>query len=127
MATEEGYEFAPVVKSTLGAKLFMSMLPMLVDVFRNTETYPPPHAIAKSSLPSPSKSPMATETEAEPVGKFIGVAKLPVPMLPLMDVLRCTETVELAFATAKSGLPSPSKSPTATEKGCAPVVNSRLA
>ena len=48
-------------------------------------------------------------------------------MVPLLPVLRKTETVLLKFATAKSALPSPSRSPMATERGLAPVVKSTLA
>jgi hypothetical protein len=44
-------------------------------------------------------------------------------MIPLVDLFRITETLpEPWFATAKSGLPSPSKSPMATEIGTLPVV-----
>jgi hypothetical protein len=83
---------------------------------------------AKSGLPSPSKSPMANETGPVPVVKSTLVAKLLELMLPLLEVLRYTETVvEPEFATAKSGLPSPSKSPMATERGLDPVMKSTLA
>ena len=48
-------------------------------------------------------------------------------MLPLPEVLRKTETVFVPeFATARSGLPSPSRSPMATEKGFVPAVKSTL-
>ena len=113
-ATERG--FAPVRKSTSAAKLPGTMLP-LVAVLRYTETvYEPLFNTAKSGLPSPSKSPKATEIGNVPVAKSTLAAKLPKPILPLLDVLRYTETVyELEFATTKSALPSPSKSPMATE------------
>ena len=49
-------------------------------------------------------------------------------MVPLLPVLRKTEIVLLpSFVTAKSALPSPSRSPMATEKGVVPVVKSTLA
>jgi hypothetical protein len=54
-------------------------------------------------------------------------AKLPEVRLPLVDVLRKTETVLLPkLATARSDLPSPSKSPMATELGAEPVEKSIL-
>ena len=94
------------------------MLP-LVAVLRNTETVAERlFAVAKSGLPSPSKSPMATEKGPDPVVKSTLAAKLIGTLLPLFDVLRKTETLlETPFATANSSLPSPSKSPRATEVG----------
>ena len=119
IATELG--LVPVVKSTLVAKL---RLPTL-DVLRITETKATLFfATAKSGLPSPSKSPMATdqgESRALMV-KFNLVAKL---MLPLVEVLRNTVTA-VPPNTAKSGLPSPSKSPMATEVGESPMAKSTL-
>ena len=71
-------------------------------------------ATARSALPSPLKSPTATETGPSPTanrGPGAGV-KPPVPSP------RRTETSLLAkFATARSALPSRLKSPTATEDG----------
>ena len=69
-------------------------------------------ATARSSLPSPLKSPTATEPGPPPVPKSVFAPKLPVPVPSRI------ETVSLpAFATARSSLPSPLKSPTATELG----------
>ena len=97
-----------------------------MDVLRNTETVAELLlATARSGLPSPSKSPIATEEGLVPVVKSTLAAKLLAAILPLVDVLRNTETVfELLFATARSGLPSPSKSLIATETGLYPVVKS---
>ena len=56
------------------------------------------------------------------------MAKLPLVMVPEVEVLRNTDTegpVELA--TAKSGLPSPFISPMLTERGPEPVAKSTLA
>src|SRR5262245_16489512 len=88
-------------------------------VFRSTPTVLPP-ATARSDLPSPLKSPTATEFAAvlpvEKVGIFV-VGNVPFP------VLNNTPTVVLLeLATARSGLPSPLKSPTATEVGFDPPV-----
>ena len=87
------------------------------DTLRNTETLlVPKFAAASSGLPSPSRSPMATDWGPVPVVKSTLAAKLLVVMLPLVDVLRKTETVlDELFATARSALPSPSRSPMATE------------
>ena len=127
MATELGLN--PVVKSTLPAKLPAAMLP-LVEVLRNTETEVElKFATARSALPSPSRSPMATDCGAVPVVKSTLPAKLLVVMLPLVEVLRNTETEfapELPFAKTISGLPSPSRSPMATDKGIVPVAKSTL-
>ncbi len=74
----------------------------------------PRFATAKSGLPSPLKSPMLTETGLLPVGKSTLVAK--VGVVATVVVLSRMETVLLLkFATAKSGLPSPLKSPMLTE------------
>ena len=65
-----------------------------VAVLRNTETvFEYEFATTKSGLPSPSKSPKATEKGFVPVVKSILAAKLPRTMLPLLDVLRNTETL----------------------------------
>src|ERR1035437_8417631 len=78
-------------------------------------------AIARSGFPSPSKLPMETLAGHEPVVKSTCDAKETVP-----DVLVFlnTETVLPMFATARSGLPSPSKSPIETFTGYVPVVKS---
>src|SRR5215471_3215997 len=78
-----------------------------------TETLLEPElATARSGLPSPSKSPTATETGPLPAPKSCAAWKLPSP-LP-----KSTETLlEPALVTARSGLPSPLKSPTATDRG----------
>jgi hypothetical protein len=69
-------------------------------------------ATAKSGLPSPSKSAITIATGTEPVVKSILLAKLPDERLPLEDIFLKIEIVfAFAFATTKSVLPSPSKSP----------------
>ena len=113
MATDCGD--VPVVKSTLAAKLLAVMLP-LAEVLRNIDTLLEVKlATTRSSLPSPSRSPMATEAGDVPVVKSTLAAKLLAVMLPLAEVLRNTETLLAPAATARSGLPSPSKSPMATD------------
>ena len=128
MATDMGPAPVPVVKSTLAEKLPEVMLP-LVEVLRKTETVLDElFATARSALPSPSRSPMATEEGVVPVVKSTLAAKLFASMVPLVEVLRKTETVlDDEFATARSGLPSPSRSPMATDCGAVPVVKSTLA
>src|SRR5471032_2209511 len=71
---------------------------------------------ARSGLPSPSRSPIATLIAAAPVAKSASAAKEPDVMEPLLAVLRKTDTVE-KLARARSGLPSPSRSPIATLLG----------
>src|SRR5882757_2065757 len=69
-------------------------------------------ATARSDLPSPLKSPTATDSGLLPVDGLAAAVNVPSP-LPNRTV-----TVLLkVFATAKSGLPSPLKSPTAIDSG----------
>src|SRR5947207_13480746 len=75
----------------------------------------PAFVTAKSSLPSPLKSPTATDW-GPGAPKFTGALKVPSP-LP-----SSTLTFLLpAFATARSSLPSPLKSPTAADVGFDPA------
>src|SRR2546430_1724923 len=77
------------------------------------ETLPEePLATARSCLPSPLKSPTATESGLEPVGKSIAALKLPSPLPNKIDTVFESELV-----TARSCLPSLLKSPTAIESG----------
>ncbi|HCV32219.1 MAG TPA: hypothetical protein DGO89_19920, partial [Microcoleaceae bacterium UBA9251] len=70
--------------------------------------------------------PMLTEKGPELVAKSTLVAKVGV-VAPVVVVLSRMEALLLyRFAVAKSGLPSPLKSPMLTEKGTAPVVKSTL-
>ena len=126
MAKKKGFD--PVVKSTLVAKLLVVMLPLL-EVLRKTEIwFELAFSTARSDLPFPSRSPMATEQGLSPAVKSTLAAKLPGVILPLLEVLRKTETLPVVpFATARSGLPSPSRSPMAIERGAVPVVKSTLA
>ena len=72
-------------------------------------------ATARSGLPSPSISPMLMETGLPPVLKSTFPAKLTPPDV---EVFLKTDAVLLAlFATARSGLPSLSRSPMLTEYG----------
>src|SRR5262244_2069181 len=79
-------------------------------------------ATARSSAPSPLKSPTATETGVLPTVRLCAGWKLPSPEL------KSTETLfERELATARSGTPSPLKSPAATKTGLRPVSKSRRA
>src|SRR6476661_3574618 len=82
---------------------------------------PPEFAVAKSGFPSLLKSPMLMEAGLVPVAKGTWVAKVGVAA-PVAVVLSRSEEVLLpAFATAKSGLPSPLMSPMLMEAGLVPV------
>src|SRR6185437_3036832 len=118
----------PVAKSTLAAKEAAVMGPLLA-VLRNTDTVLLPLlATARSGLPSPSRSPIATLTGTLPVAKSTLAVKEATVMEPLLAILRKTDSVlSLKLATARSGLPSPSKSPIATLSGSLPVTKSTLA
>src|SRR3989440_11987330 len=70
-------------------------------------------ATARSGLPSPLKSPTATETGLAPATKKVGSAsRRPSALITGIEVL-----LEPKIATARSGLPSPLKTPTVTETG----------
>src|SRR5204862_4315912 len=69
-------------------------------------------ARARSCMPSPLKSPTATELGALPTPKLVGELKLPAPLPNKIDTLFGTK-----LATARSCLLSPLKSPTITELG----------
>jgi len=123
MLTERGAE--PVVKSTLVAKVGV-VAPVVVVLSRMEALLSPGFATAKSGLPSPLMSPMLTETGAVPVVKSTLGAKVGV-VAPVAVVLSRMEAVlSMRFTTAKSGLPSPLKSPMLTDLGLAPVVKSTL-
>ena len=72
-------------------------------------------ATAKSGFPSPLKSPMLTETGILPVVKSTLVAKVGVVALVGVVLSRIEALSPNLFATAKSGFPSPLKSPMLTE------------
>ena len=111
----------PTARSTFATN---ESVPLLL-VLRNTERDEEPElATVKSSLPSPSRSPMETLKGVAPVAKSTLAASATVSTLL---VLRKTETlVEKRLLMAISGLPSPSKSPMATPEGVSPVVKSTL-
>ena len=72
---------------------------------------------ARSGLPSPLRSPIATDTGLAPTGTLMAEPKMAEPK-PLLPLLSSTDTVpENWFATARSGLPSPLRSPIATDTG----------
>ena len=125
IATHAGV--APASKSTLAAKDAVVMLPAVL-VFRKTDaSFELQLAVARSGFPSPSISPMATFKGPVPEAKSTLVAKEPVTILPLVPILRRTETVfEVKLATTMSAFPSASRSPMATPEGLAPVVKSTL-
>src|SRR5439155_5939236 len=79
-----------------------------------------PLATARSGLPSPFRSPIATELGPLPVPKSVFAPKLPSPLPSSAETV-----LAKLFATAKSGLPSPFTSPIATETAPSPVLNER--
>ena len=83
-------------------------------------------ATAKSGLPSPLKSPMLTETGKMPVGKSTLRAKVGVVALVAVVLSRIEALLPTPLVTAKSGLPSPLKSPMLTDLGLRSVVKSTL-
>ena len=95
----------PAAMLTLGVLLLSRMLTLLPKLF----------PVAKSGLPSPLKSPVLTDVGPFPV-KSTMVAKVGV-VAPVAVVLSRIEKVRVAFATAKSGFPSPLKSPLLTDVG----------
>jgi len=97
-------------------------------VLKNTETVLEPEFVtAKSGLPSPLRSPIETEFGPVPVLKSLFAENVGV-VAPGVVVFKNTETVvSLRFGTARSGLPSPLRSPIKTDSGPVPVVKSVLA
>ena len=85
----------------------------------STETLPPALAVARSCLPSPSKSPVATERGPVPTlkGLPLAAANEPAPSPSSTETL-----FELLLAVARSRLPSPLKSPVATEREPPPAL-----
>ena len=80
------------MKSTLAAKELAVIAPVVL-VFLNTETEVLPlFATAKSGLPSPSRSPMATPKGDAPVVKSTLAAKELVVIAPVVLVFLNTET-----------------------------------
>src|SRR5262249_38526820 len=91
-------------------------------VFKSTDTrFEPTATTARSSLLSPLKSPIPTALGIATVAKSRLAAKLGT-VEPGTVVFTSTDTLlELWFTTARSGKPSPLKSPTAADTGSAPV------
>ena len=79
-------------KSTLAAKEDILILPGL-EVLRNTDTVIAfKFATIISGFPSPSTSPMATDTVTSPVTKSTLAANEEAFILPEVEVLRSTDT-----------------------------------
>ena len=112
----------PASKSALVAKLIFPD----VLILRNTEMVPPcAFPATRSNFPSPSMSPMARVNGWLPTVKGILLAK---ERVPTVLVLRRTDMVPAEeFAMAKSGFPSPSRSPTATACAAPPALESMRA
>src|SRR5205085_10476919 len=84
-------------------------------------------ATTRSTLLSPSTSPMATEKGSPPVIKSTLVLKDDAAIIPGTEVLRNTDMVlAFLFGLTRSGFPSPSTSPMATKHGLLPVLKSTL-
>jgi len=116
-------ELVPVVKSTLVAKVGV-VAPVVLS--RMETVLLSKFVTARSGFPSPLMSPMLTKVGVVPVAKSTLGAKVGV-VASVVVVLSRMETVLLPlFATAKSGFPSPLKSPMLTERGLVPVVKSTL-
>src|SRR4028118_2112601 len=104
MLTQKG--LAPVVKSTLGAKVGV-VAPVGVVLMRMEVVLLLRFATATSGEPSPLMSPMLTELGSPPVFKSTLGAKVGV-VAPVGVVLIRMEVVSLSrFAKAISGEPSP--------------------
>ena len=71
-------------------------------------------------------SPMLTDLGLLPVGKSTLVAKVGVVALVAVVLSRIETVLSPQFATAKSGLPSPLRSPMLTDSDLLPVVKSTL-
>src|SRR5439155_964851 len=124
IATDAGA--VPVAKSSWAAKLGVAAPGAVVLSSTDTVTELL-FATARSSLPSPFRSPTVTDSGLAPVPKSWWAAKLGVAA-PGAVVLSSTDTVpEIQFTTARSPLPSPFRSPSVTENGPAPVAKSCLA
>src|SRR5262249_14995600 len=113
-ATERGP--LPVVKAFRVAK--EDVVAAVGVVLSSTDTVLAPQLVTtRSGLRSQLKSPTAREWGAVPVAKFCWVAKEEVAA-PAGVVLSSTDTVSAPrLAIARSSLPSPLKSATATEQG----------
>ena len=105
---------APPMSKSVRALKLPAPSPKKIDTLLD-----PPLATARSCLPSPLKSPTATELGKVPAAKLVGALKLPAPSPNRIDTL--FEETGLPLATARSCLPSPLKSPTATELGSVPT------
>jgi hypothetical protein len=115
----------PVVKSTFAANEFVVSEPGVLVFLKIETVLLPLFATAKSGLPSPSKSAMATMMGRVPVVKSTFEAKELVVIDPEVLVFLRTETLALSvLVTTRSGLPSPSKSFIATQVGFVPVAKS---
>src|SRR5262249_54899262 len=117
---------APAGRSTFIAKLGV-VAPVVVWLSKTETVLASVLVTARSGLPSPFTSAMASPDGEAPAGRSTFDAKLGI-VAPVVVLLSKTETVlSLKFVTAMSGLPSPLTSPMAAEAGNTPVVRSMLA
>src|SRR6516164_8249805 len=79
-----------------------------------------PTVNVRSEAPSPLRSPAARVLEGTVPTLGVATAKLPTPVF-----VKTLRNVELLLLTAKSGWPSPLKSPTATELAPTPTAKIR--
>src|SRR5207237_10033896 len=105
-----GLFFASAIRPEIESELCV----LHVDpLFRSLDTLlESPFVDTKSSLPSPLKSPTATESVDMPTAKLVAAPKLPVPGASKVKIFG-----ELSFGTARSSLPGPLKSPSALKPG----------
>src|SRR4051812_28140898 len=121
IVTEFG--FVAVVKFAGAAKL--GGLPLGVVLSSTERPFAPAVPLlttARSGFPSPLRSPIATSTGVGPVVKLVGAVNAGVDA-PRGVTLTSTETPSAVtwFAMARSGRPSPVRSPDATPAGKPPV------
>jgi len=104
------------VKFVAVAKLGAAQV--VLQVFKRIDTLAEPwFATARSGVPSPLKSPTATEAGVVATLKLVAVPKLPAPVPNRIDTVP-----ELPLATARSRTPSPLTSATATDCGFRPTL-----
>ena len=108
-------------ESPVGRHSWAWSLPGAV-VLSSTETVlPPAFATTRSGLPSPLRSPTVTEYGIRPVAKVLLGGKAGRGRARRGGVEQHRDGVAAMFATTRSGLPSPFRSPTVTEYGTDPA------
>ena len=124
---EAPYGHAPVVKSTFEAKELAAIEPGELVFLKIEIVLLLRFEVTKSSLPSPSRSPMVTKFGVVPVVKSTFEAKELEVIVPEELVFMKTETVlSSALGTTKSGFPSPSMSAMSASYELFPIVKSTL-